>query len=318
MKKLVFLFLISVITIINSFGQFEVQDTLLLAFSDEIFWGSSSELEMGIYSDFGKYASVNLSDNDGSTCWAEGSEGNGINEYIYMTIPENTESLSIKNGYQKNEEIYFANNRPKKVEFTLYASYEPSGFATETHTGFFISEPLSVTQAEMQDRMNFQEIKTGINWSDIREKLSFDNTFDKDRFILKIKILEIYPGEKWNDACISDINLIAKAYYDLTSDEHGLVKISETKTDTLFYNEDSIYQVVELSSDLKWIIFILMPSDIENSRVETIYKLYHTEKEEFIEIKEMIEMYGFVENSGKLYLQGSDKDFNDISVSVDD
>lgn len=317
MKKI---FIIIFINLITGFvqAQLEVKDTLLMAFSDDIFWSASSELEMGSYSDYGKYGSANLSDNDGSTCWAEGCEGNGVNEYIYLTIPENTKSLSIKNGYQKNEEIYFANNRPKKIEFTLYASYEPSGYVTETHTGFFISEPLSTTQAEIQDKTGFQEVKTSINWPEIIEELSHDNTFDKDRFILKIKILDVYPGKKWNDACISDINILSNPYYDISPDDHGLLKITDIETDTLFYDAEYVHQVVELSTDLKWIIFILMPSDIENSRIETIYKLYNTEKEKFIEINDIFEMYGFAKKNGKLYLEGSDKDLNDFSISLDE
>ena len=316
MKKLAFIF-ISLILGFNSKAQLEVNDTLLMAFSHDVFWSASSELEMDIYADFGKYGSTNLSDNDSTSCWAEGSDSDGIGEYIWMTVPENTVGFRVRNGYQKNEAIYYANNRPKKLELTLYAAYEPSGYVTESHNGFFISEPLASSLAVLNDRLGFQEMKTNFNWPDIEEELSHDITFDKDQFIIKIKILEVYKGNKWNDACISDINIVEKAYYDITSDEHGLIKVTEQKTDTLFYNEETIYQVVELSLDIKWIIFILMPSDIENSRVETIYKLYNTEKEQFIEINDILEMYDFVEKDGKLYLQGSDKDFNDFSICLD-
>lgn len=317
MKKS-FLFIIILFASSNLFAQLEVKDTLLMALKNEVFWSTSSELDQGVYKDMGKYGATNLSDNDPSTCWAEGSNGDGTGEYILFTIPENTASIKIKNGYQKNETIYYSNNRPKKIELTLYASYQPAGYITESHTGFFISEPLATTQTILEDKLGFQEIKTGFNWGNINEELSHDNTFDKGRFILKIKIIEVYKGSKWNDACISDIKAVPNPYFDVAPDEHGLLRIYENKTDTLFYNKDSIYQVVELSLDSKWIIFILMPSDIGNSRVETIYKLYNTSKEQFVEIKDVFQMDGFTKKSGKLYLEGSDNDFNDFSICLDE
>lgn len=96
------------------------------------------------------------------------------------------------------------------------------------------------------------------------------------------------------------------------------MKVSANKIDTLFYNTENIYQVVELSPDLNWIIFILMPTDIENSRVDTEYKLYNTEKEEFVTIEDLDSMYGFVEKDGKLYLEGSNNDFEDKLILLED
>ena len=327
MKKItILLVLISFLSNI-AYSQIEVKDTILLAYKNETFWGSSSELEAGSYSeeydmagyaDFGKYGSMNLGDTNPKTCWAEGSESDGAGEFIWITIPENIVTIRIRNGYQKNETIYFANNRPKSFEFELFAGYQPSGYVTESHSGFFISELIVSTSAVLEDKLGYQDVKLGFDWPEIHSQLSNDRTFDKDRFILKIKILDIYKGNKYNDACLSDINLVPNPYYDITLDDHGLLKISENKTDTLFYNTENIYQVVELSPDLKWIIFILMPSDIENSRVDTEYKLYNTEKEKFITIEDLDSMYGFVEKDGKLFLEGSNNDFEDKTVLLED
>jgi hypothetical protein len=301
-----------------SFAQLAVKDTLLLAYQNETFWGSSSELAMDIYRDFGKYGSINLSDNDPTTCWAEGSENDGTGDFIWMTITKNILTIQIKNGYQKNETIYFANNRPKNIEFELFACYEPSGYVTESHNGFFISETITSASSVLEDKLGYQDIKLGFDWPEINSRLSINEIFDEDRFILRVKILDVYKGSKWNDACISDINVVPKPYFDITLDDYGLIKVSESKTDTLFYNTENIYQVVELSPDLKWIIFILMPSDIENSRVETEYKLYNTEKEEFLIPDDLVMMYGFVKKSGKLYLEGSNKDLEDKLISLED
>ena len=317
MKKIItLLFVFSLSS--NIFAQLTTKDTLLLAYQNEAFWGSSSELAMDIYIDFGKYGSINLSDNDPTTCWAEGSANDGTGDFIWMTIPENIVTIRIRNGYQKNETIYFANNRPKNIEFELFACYEPSGYVTESHNGFFISESIASTSAVLEDKLGYQDIKLDFNWPEINSQLSDNEIFDEDRFILKIKIIDVYKGSKWNDACISDINVVLNPYYDITLDDHGLLKISENKIDTLFYNTENIYQVVELSPDLKWIIFILMPSDIENSRVDTEYKLYNTEKEEFITPDDLVMMYGFIKKSGKLHIEGSDKGFEDKTILLED
>ena len=327
MKKItILLVLISFLSGIG-YAQLEVNDTLLLAYENEMFWGSSSELEadnypedydMAGYVDYGIYGSLNLSDSNPNTCWAEGSESDGIGEFIWMTIPENIITIRIRNGYQKNETIYFANNRPKSFEFELFASYQPSGYVTESHDGFFISELISSSSAAIEDKLGYQDIKLGFDWPEIHSQLSNDRTFDKDRFILKIKIIDIYKGTKWNDACISDINVVPKPYYAISADDHGLLKISANKTDTLFYNTENVYQVVEISPNLSWIIFILMPSDIENSRVETVYKLYNTDKEKFITIEDLDSMYGFVKKDGKLHIEGSNKNLEDKTILLED
>ena len=318
MKKLLLFTLLILTNVLVSFAQLEVKDTLLLAYGNQVFWSASSELEMDIYADFGKYGSTNLGDNDPTTCWAEGSENDGSGEYILMTIPKDVKTLRIRNGYQKNENIFSANNRPKTIQFELHACYEPNGYVTESHNGFFISKHIAAASATLQDKMDYQDVILNLNWDDINSILIDHDSFDKDRFVLKIKIKDVYKGIKWDDACISDINFVPNPNFEITSDEHGLLEVSGNNMDTLFYNTNNIYQLVEQSPNFKWIIFILMPSNIDNSRAETIYKLYNTERKQFVEVENLPIMYGFVKKSGKLHLEGADMDFNDRTILLDE
>ncbi|MFO7844675.1 MAG: hypothetical protein R6V16_12765, partial [Bacteroidales bacterium] len=105
MKKIVICLVIFCFTIPNIHAQLNIRDTIMLASKNNVYWGSSSELELEGYADYGKYGSTNLSDNDPATCWAEGSESNGIGEYIWMSIPQNTNQLKIRNGFQKSESL---------------------------------------------------------------------------------------------------------------------------------------------------------------------------------------------------------------------
>lgn len=316
MKKIIILFT-AISLCANLHAQLEVADTVFLADKNDNYWSSSSELEPGAYTDIGKYGATNLSDSDPSTCWAEGSIGDGVGEYVLLTIPNNTTQLRIRNGYQKNKNIYLANNRPKTIELSVCAFFQLGGYVTETHTGFSISEPLCSTVATLEDQFDYQDLNMNIDWMKVHEQLTRDNTFDKDQFILKIKILDVYKGNKWNDACISDIHVIPSPYFSLTDDEQGFVKVYELKTDTLFYNPESIFQVLEISKDAQWIIFIEMPADIENSRGETIYKLFNTNQEKFIELDDMFQMYGFIIEDDKTYIEGLDRNLEEITILLD-
>lgn len=318
MKKIILCLVIFGLTVFNIHAQLDIQDTIMLAHKNDVYWGSSSELELEGYADYGKYGSTNLSDNDPATCWAEGSESNGIGEYIWMSIPQNTNQLKIRNGFQKSESLYLANNRPKTIKIDLLACFMPPGYVTETHIGFAISKTMANDTIILEDKLGFQDVLFDFNWSEIKNQVTEDKVFDKDRFILKITIEDIYRGNKWNDACISDIEGIPDEVYEITLDEHGLTKISDNKTDTLFYDPENIYQIIDLTDELEWIIFILMPANIGDSRAETIYKLYNTQKEGFIETKNIFQMYSFVETDDKLYLNGMNNDFEEINILLED
>jgi len=299
-------------------GQLIIKDTLFLAGQNEQLWHSSSELEQSGYYNYGKYGAINLGDNNSNTCWAEGTEGDGVGEYIYMTIPKNIRGIRIRNGFQKSESIYKANNRPKKIEIELMACFMPSGFVTETHVGFAISQPLVSLTKKLDDKLGYQDVILDFDWNNLYKKIAGNNNFDKDRFILKITIKDIYKGNKWNDACISDILMMQNPVFDVTDDDQGFIRTFENKTDTLFYDPENVYQVIDLTEDSEWIIFIQMPADIGNSRVENIYKLYNTQKERFIETKNVFQMYGFEEKEGKLYLNGINNNFEEINFLLEE
>ncbi|MEE4197154.1 MAG: hypothetical protein V2I54_05890 [Bacteroidales bacterium] len=312
--KFFLLTILGTIFFYQALGQWIIKDTLFFAGNNEPFWHSSSELEPGDYWDYGKYGALNLGDHNPATCWAEGNEGDGAGEYILMTIPSNIYGLKIRNGYQKSENLYQFNNRPKKIKVEILGCYTPPGYITETHIGFAISEPIAINSILLKDQWGFQDVPLSYNWSEITKQVEGNELFDQERFILKITIEDIYKGTQWNDACISDIMVIPEEIFEITADEHGLTKIFNHKIDTLFYDPENIFQIIDLTEDSEWIIFILMPAEIENSRAETIYKLYNTQKLKFIDTGDIIQMHGFVEKDGKLFLVGFDKDFNEKSI----
>jgi len=92
----------------------------------------------------------------------------------YYLEPIQLKGIKIINGYAKNKEIYKANNRVKTVEVIL-------------------SDGTSYTFDLKDNTLDFQMLDFG------EAKETRDVT---------IKILDIYEGSKYNDTCISEIQLI--------------------------------------------------------------------------------------------------------------
>ena len=109
----------------------------------------------------------------GAGTWAEGVEGNGVNEWLKFdfTFPINITSIRIWNGFNKSQALYKANGRVKKALIT-------------TSNG---------------------EEKTVV-LSDLIEEQSIPVSFSRSFTWIKLTILEVYPGLKYKDTCISNVS----------------------------------------------------------------------------------------------------------------
>ena len=67
------------------------------------------------------YVAENVCDGDEDTAWVEGKAGDGIGEYIKLKLEEETivHGIKVSNGYYKNSDLYYRNNRVKKVKLTF-------------------------------------------------------------------------------------------------------------------------------------------------------------------------------------------------------
>ena len=104
-------------------------------------------------------------------CWAEGAEGAGLGESLEVTLDSPSSSLMVLNGYVDfgKRYLYKANNRVRELQ----VSSESPKFS------FIVSIP---------DYVHLHEIKLPVPAS---------------RLILKI--VSVYPGERYNDTCISAV-----------------------------------------------------------------------------------------------------------------
>lgn len=129
------------------------------------------------------YEAKNLFDNLRNTAWVEGAKGQGIGEYIELSVPKKSNAeakdetiIDVFNGYSQNPATYKKNSRVKK--FKLYVNGQ------------------AIAILDLQDTPNRQTF-------DI-EKLAIPKNVD---LTYKFEILDVYKGDKYEDTAITELNL---------------------------------------------------------------------------------------------------------------
>lgn len=127
------------------------------------------------------YPPINILDGDFQTTWCEAEEdGPGMGESITVEFAEavSFDEIQIVNGFA-TKDYYLKNNRVKKLLLTQVAG-----------------------QHFQQKEYTLQDKKDG--W----QSISFD--LPQTAQTITLKILDIYPGSKYDDTCLADIRLLYK------------------------------------------------------------------------------------------------------------
>jgi len=137
------------------------------------------------------YGPENLARWDGKStkAWCEGAPGHGIGETITIRIEGagTFRRLLVGNGYSKSSRIYRNNGRIKIVEITA-----DTGFTTTVHL-LDKSEMLRVSLPKLAQ-----------NW-------------------IRLKIVDVYPGERFADTCLSFVMPDFEHEEELLLQEQGLL-----------------------------------------------------------------------------------------------
>lgn len=120
------------------------------------------------------YDATNLIDDNISSCWCEGANGNGIGESVCFSSSQDqaVEGFMIWSGYQESDYLYDINARPKTIAV----------YADDDYVGSF----------ELKD--------SGLH----SQKVVLEEPIIAKS--LTIKITDVYPGSKYEDCCISEID----------------------------------------------------------------------------------------------------------------
>ena len=107
--------------------------------------------------------------------WCEGAKGNGIGEWLQLSVINGgafVKTLTIANGYQKSKTAFYANARVK-------------GIRIEMDSGLRLTTTL-------KDRFGDQVLDLP-DWQDITK--------------VRVTILSVYPGQKYQDTCLTTLGL---------------------------------------------------------------------------------------------------------------
>ncbi len=124
------------------------------------------------------YPPENTTDGKLETAWLEGVKGNGIGEWIMYSAEKEqpVSSITLYNGYLKNDKVYVNNGRIKKI-------------ALEFSDGEIITKDIAKT--------NFSNAKNGFT-------INLDTP--KATTSIKLTILDAYQGAYYTDTALSGVS----------------------------------------------------------------------------------------------------------------
>lgn len=141
------------------------------------------------------YGKEAMRDGDLRTAWVEGAKGPGLGETITLDFKGSyLTELALLNGYLADETFYYANARIKKVrvELELGEGAEPN----EKKEQFEVTLP-DRPYKDFNPRFPF----AAADW--VVQHPSGAGFIDR----VKLTILEVYPGRKYEDAAVTEIYL---------------------------------------------------------------------------------------------------------------
>jgi hypothetical protein len=149
-----------------------------------------------------RYAPGNLQDGNPATAWVEGTPEYGIGEVVIIPCLDLSQPVEIWSGFGKSENLFQYNSRPSKVKVYIIQAK----FDAEVQIGKYYKDLQVIEQAEvsLRDFNGYQQLElpkfTPTQFIHPQSKAEMDYSY-----FLGIEILDIYPGTKWKDTCISEV-----------------------------------------------------------------------------------------------------------------
>jgi hypothetical protein len=132
------------------------------------------------------YAATNAVDLSFSTAWVEGVKGHGIGEYLVYHFTASSPRITdiiIANGYVKSQKTWSENSRVKKLKL------------------YYNDKPFAILN--LKDEKNEQSFQFERPFGNERDD---EGIYKEARdWTLKFEILEVYPGDQYDDTAITEI-----------------------------------------------------------------------------------------------------------------
>lgn len=145
-----------------------------------------------------RYSKNNLFDDDPTTAWVEGVKDYGKWQYVEFKIKNfNAVVLQILNGYTKNKKTYYENNRIKKL-------------MVEISKENYSKEDMKRHVIDLEDK-DYSKYNPNYPQGFAQSLIEYgDLSFAQNESIIRIYILDVYKGTKYNDTCISELYILGR------------------------------------------------------------------------------------------------------------
>jgi hypothetical protein len=195
---------------------------------------SSALVEKGKSADFYEINKIDdlnmdIGEDDTSTAWVEGAEGDGIGEWVIVPVKPTGEStwnqlsgsrkhrydgdftvsLSVCNGYQKSLDLYRKNNRVREAKISVYAA----AYSCGQDDAYLLWNPDCVYEETitLNDDIIENPVCLNCHAEDFSITLPEKYRTEECELYLKLEIRSVYKGTKYSDTCICDMSATVDA-----------------------------------------------------------------------------------------------------------
>lgn len=143
-------------------------------------------------------------DGDSSTAWCEGVDGLGIGEVIVVYIG-NAQQIGIWPGFGKSDRLFQLNGRPRILRLHILQAIHQSPTQMDVNIGPFTKLAESVIQLSDRNAMQIVHLP---KYSLLEKKEEAEYVEVLNPVYLALEIVDVYPGTKYQDTLITEINPI--------------------------------------------------------------------------------------------------------------
>ena len=313
----------------------QTNETVLetLHFSDYqgYIYRASSTLEADYHHEIGTYGMHTLFDGNYYTGWSEGTDGSGKGTVLWVEVPENADTLLVKNGFCRTAELFKKNNRIESFEITLWSGLLPAGMVTEFGPLYVIGPVSKAATLTLKDSMDIQNIALPFNYTEAKEKQQnyveqFDTyaaendlppSIERRVYLLRMEITKVYKGSTWDDTCLTELRCFNSGSFtpaSIQSREGAIIYQAYNGRDRKLYSErGTSFEPYLISDNGRWCAAIETPINQPEGRVETSYALFHLPYPERHKNSAVINALesglmpvGFTKDGGELFIQFDD------------
>lgn len=148
------------------------------------------------------YAGGSSVDGNNTTAWVEGVTGHGKGELLMITKLDLSKKLEILSGFGKSQALFAANTRPKTINIHIVRALPQAGGQSQCGSNYDALKIITSSKVILKDINQFQPLPM-VPFK--KETYLFQGEQWEYQYWLMIELVDVYPGTKYQDTCISEI-----------------------------------------------------------------------------------------------------------------